>query len=88
MRKSDEDGQLRLLHVEREARGFGVGSSSSPNASTPPGALGYRRLVLWTNDVLVDARRLYERAGFKLAGEERHHSFGKDLIGQNWELVL
>jgi hypothetical protein len=40
--------------------------------------------MLWTNDVLVDARRIYERAGFQLAEEDRHHSFGHDLVGQNW----
>ena len=88
VRKSDEDGQLRLLHVEREARGFGVGSRLVAECVDAARRAGYRRLVLWTNDVLVDARRLYERAGFTLAGEERHHSFGKDLVGQNWELVL
>ena len=88
VRKSDEDGQLRLLHVEREARGFGVGSRLVAECVDAARRAGYRRLVLWTNDVLVDARRLYERAGFKLAGEEHHHSFGKDLTGQNWELVL
>jgi len=81
VRKDDETAQLRVLLVEAWARGhdecirFARGS-------------GYRRLVLWTNDVLVSARRIYLAAGFELVSEERHHSFGKDLVGQYWELRL
>jgi GNAT superfamily N-acetyltransferase len=49
---------------------------------------GYDQLMLWTNDVLLAARRIYERAGFGLIEEEAHHSFGHDLVGQNWLLDL
>jgi GNAT superfamily N-acetyltransferase len=49
---------------------------------------GYETLTLWTNDVLVSARRMYEAAGFQLTKEERHHSFGKELLGQTWNLPL
>jgi DNA-binding MarR family transcriptional regulator/GNAT superfamily N-acetyltransferase len=88
VRKSEEEAQLRLLHVEREARGLGIGSKLVAECVETARQVGYRKMVLWTNDVLVDARRIYERAGFKLTSEERHHSFGKDLNGQFWELVL
>jgi GNAT superfamily N-acetyltransferase len=88
VRKSDEEGQLRLLHVERQARGLGIGSKLVAECIGTARRVGYRKIVLWTNDVLKDARRIYERAGFKLTSEERHHSFGKDLNGQFWELML
>ena len=49
---------------------------------------GYKRMVLWTNDVLRSARRIYEAAGFQLIASGKHHSFGHDLVEQTWELVL
>jgi len=49
---------------------------------------GYRKLTLWTNDCLDAARHIYVQAGFVLVKEERHHSFGVDLVGQNWDLDL
>ncbi|MEP6504204.1 MAG: helix-turn-helix domain-containing GNAT family N-acetyltransferase [Betaproteobacteria bacterium] len=88
VRKDEQTAQLRILIVESWARGQGIGARLVHECVAFARDAGYRRVVLWTNDVLVAARRIYQAAGFELVSEERHHSFGKDLVGQLWELSL
>ncbi|WP_217208284.1 bifunctional helix-turn-helix transcriptional regulator/GNAT family N-acetyltransferase [Streptomyces sp. AC550_RSS872] len=80
--------RLRVLLVEPDARGLGIGDRLVGAVVDFARGVGYRELVLWTNDVLAAARRIYQRHGFVLAAEKPHRSFGRDLNGQDWRLDL
>ena len=88
VRKDDRVAQLRLLLVDPSVRGMGIGARLVRECLRFAATAGYAEIMLWTNDVLADARRIYERAGFELEAEERHHSFGHDLVGQFWRRGL
>ncbi|APA71021.1 bifunctional helix-turn-helix transcriptional regulator/GNAT family N-acetyltransferase [Janthinobacterium sp. 1_2014MBL_MicDiv] len=82
VRQDEATAKLRLLYVDPGARGLGIGSRLVDECLRFSRQVGYKKMVLWTNSILTDARRIYDKAGFQLVEEEAHHSFGKDLVGQ------
>lgn len=87
-----DDGErvarLRLLYVEAEARGLGIGNALVEECIRFARDAGYAKLVLWTHTVLTSARKIYAGAGFRITSTEVHDDFGKPEQGETWELDL
>jgi DNA-binding MarR family transcriptional regulator/ribosomal protein S18 acetylase RimI-like enzyme len=88
VKRSPRIAKLRLLLVERQARGLGIGAALVDQCIAFARETGYGKITLWTQSILLPARHIYEKAGFRRVREEPHHSFGQDLVGEYWELRL
>ena len=88
VKQSDEVAKLRMLLVHPKARGLGIGKRLVEECIRFAKLKGYKKITLWTNDVLTTARHIYQQTGFKLVAEERHKSFGHHMVGETWELEL
>ena len=88
IRHDDTTAKLRMLYVDASARGMGIGQRLVDECVRFARQVGYQRMQLWTVDVLSDARKLYQKAGFELVEEETMDSFGKSLVSQTWARAL
>ena len=88
VKQSDDVAKLRLLLVEPRARGLGAGKRLVEEFVRFARRAGYKKVTLWTNNVLTAARHIYEKIDFQLVEEEAPHSFGHELTGETWELKL
>jgi len=88
VKKSATVAKIRLVYVEPKARGLGIGARLTAECERFARQAGYKKITLWTNSILLAARHIYAKAGFRLVHAEPHHSFGHDLVGETWEKTL
>ncbi len=88
VKSTDKVAKLRLLAVEKKARGLGVGRALVEQCIRGAREKGFAKMTLWTQSCLLAARGIYKQAGFRKVAEEKHHSFGVDLVGETWEMEL
>jgi DNA-binding MarR family transcriptional regulator/N-acetylglutamate synthase-like GNAT family acetyltransferase len=88
VKQSDDVAKLRMLLVHPKARGLGIGKRLVEECIRFAQQKGYKKITLWTNDILTTARHIYQQEGFKLVAEEPHKSFGHHMVGETWELDL
>jgi GNAT superfamily N-acetyltransferase len=88
VKHTDDVAKLRLLLVDPAGRGQRLGQRLVDECIAFAKACGYRRMTLWTQSILVAARKIYRDAGFVLVASEPHRSFGQSLIGETWEREL
>lgn len=88
VRKSKTIAQLRLLILTPAARGLGLGARLTDECIAFAKAKGYKKMTLWTNNCLLEARGIYQRRGFKLTRSDTYQGFGQNLVGETYELTL
>ena len=88
VRDSDDTGKLRLLLVDPSARGLGLGRGLVDICIAFARSAGYKRLILWTNDILLAARGIYRAAGFQITATIPHNDFGPPMVAEEWTLRL
>lgn len=87
-RKDDDTAKLRMLIVDEQARGHGAGGLLVDTCMAFAREAGYRRMTLWTNDILAAARKLYAARGWVLTASEPVHQFGQAMVSETWEVEL